>query len=889
MSLFKRALNVLRPNRLAREIEREMAFHVSECVDDLVGAGMRESDAACEARRRFGHQTTLKESTRDIDMLPWLESIIGDLRQGARVLRKSPGFAFVAVLSLGLGIGANTAIFSLINAVMIKSLPVSNAAALVTISSKSFGSEMTNPIWENLRDQQKVLAGIAAFSTNQFNLSDGGVVHRVAGSFVSGDYFNTLGVTPIAGRLLTRVDDTRGCVATAVVSYGFWQSELGGKQSAIGRSIALNNHPFTIIGVTPPEFFGVEIGQSKQIYAPLCAMAAIGRADMLDEKRGWFLNVVGTLEPGQTAARAQQELSLLTTSVFSTALTPDQYETVEKDPAKSAFQVKPGVGELSDLREQYSTALFALMVVVALVLFIGCANVANLLLARAAARQREIAVRFALGASRIRVVRQLLTETLLLATLGAVVGIFFARWSTGLVINLLNAGKNPVSLDVPIDARVLGFTIVVASVVALLFGLAPAWRSTRANPQEAMRANGRGIASGHSRFSISKALVVGQVSLSLVLVVGAGLLLGTFRTLATLDLGFKSENVLLVGAGFNDADDDASHTLPLQFQQQLRTIPGVVAVSASGDTPVSGSAWNSGIKTDGFASKKRGDAMVYLTEITGDYFSTMQTPVLLGRTFDNRDQLNGGKVAIIGQTAAKRFFPNANPIGKQFYMPSRQEDGPPYEVIGVVADSKYQSVREDPRSLVFLPVSQQKELMGSWNYEMRINASTKSVVSQVTALAKQMNPRITLEYRTLEEQVGASITRERLLATLSVFFGALALLLAMIGLYGTMSYSVQRRRNEIGVRLALGADRSRVFGLVLREVGVLLVAGLIIGTAGALGASRFVTSFLFGVQPTDTMTIVWSIATLAVVALLAGGVPAWRAARLDPMAALRGD
>ncbi|MEP6766207.1 MAG: ABC transporter permease [Gemmatimonadaceae bacterium] len=888
MSLFKRALNLLRPNSLARDIEREMAFHVSERTDDLVHAGMNESDAEREARRRFGHQSTLKESTRDMDMLTWLESFLGDLRQAARVLRKSPGFAFVAVLSLGLGIGANTAIFSLINAVMIKSLPVSNAEALVTISSKSFGSELTNPIWENLRDQQKIFANVAAFSSNQFNLSDGGVVRRVSGSFVSGDYFNTLGVNAIAGRLLTRVDDTRGCAATAVLSHGFWQSEFGGKQSAIGSTIALNNHPFTIIGVTPPEFFGVEIGQHKQIYAPLCAAAAIGQGDMLDEKRGWFLNIVGTLKPGQTISRAEQELSLITTSVLSTALTPDQYATVEKEPAKSAFEVKSGVGGLSELRQKYSNALFALMVVVGLLLCIGCANVANLLLARAAARQREIAVRFALGASRTRVIRQLLTETLLLASLGAVVGVLFARWSTGLIIGLLNSGRNVVSLDVPIDGPVLAFTIGVASVVALLFGLAPAWRSTRANPQEAMRANSRGIASGHSRFSIPKALVIGQVALSLVLVVGAGLLLGTFRALATLDLGFKGENVLLVSAGFDDKDDDATHSAPLHLQQQLRTISGVTAVSASGGTPVSGGAWNSGIKVDGFVSKMRGDAMVYLTEITGDYFSTMQTPLLLGRTFDSRDQLNAAKVAVIGQTTARKFFRNANPIGKQFYMPSRKDDGPSYEVIGVVADSKYQSVKEDARALVFLPIAQSAG-MGGWNYEVRVNGNTRTVVSQITALAKQLSPRITLEYRTLDEQVSASITRERLLATLSVFFGALALLLAMIGLYGTMSYSVQRRRSEIGVRLALGAERARVFGLVLREVGVLLVAGLIIGTAGAMSASRFVTSFLFGVKPTDTATLVWSIVTLATVALLAGGIPAWRAAKLDPMTALRED
>ena len=890
MSWPKRVFNLLRSNRLSRDIEREMAFHVAERTDDLVSTGMNETAAIREAQRRFGHQSALKESTRDVDVLIWLESLVADFKQAARVLRKSTGFAFVAILSLGLGIGANTAIFSLINAVMLKSLPVNNADALVTISSMSFGTVLSNPIWENFRDQQKVLANVAAFSTTRFNLSTGGEVRRASANWVSGDYFNTLGVNPVAGRLLTPIDDARGCAATAVISDGFWQSEYGGKQSVIGSAITLNNHPFTIVGVTPPEFFGVEVGQNVQVYAPLCSMAAIGQGDMLDEKRGWFLNVIGRLKPFQTAGGAQRELSLITSTVLENALMPEQFVSAQKDLAKHAFEVKAGVGELSSLRQKYRTTLFVLMAVVGIVLCIGCANVANLLLARSATRQREIAVRFALGASRLRVIRQLLTETLLLATLGAVVGVFFASWSTGLLIGLLGSGRNAVSLNVPIDGRVLLFTIAVASIVALLFGLAPAWRSTRANPQEAMRTNSRAIASGHSRFSVAKALVVGQVALSLVLVVCAGLLLGTFRKLATVDLGFKSENVLLVSAGFDDKDDDELHTGPLQLQQKLRALAGVTAVSASGGTPVSGGAWNTGIATDGFVSRKRGDAMVYLRLVTADYFSTLEMPLLVGRSFDNRDQLSGQKVAIISQTAAKKYFAGANAIGKQFHMPTpRNDEGPAYDVIGVVADSKYMSVTEDPRALVFLPVSQAAQMNGGWNYEIRTTGNTKAAVSQVTALVKQINPRITLEYRTLDDQVAASITRERLLATLSVFFGGLALLLAMIGLYGTMSYSVQRRRSEIGVRLALGAARQDVFCLVLREVGVLLIGGLIIGTFGALGASRFVTSFLYGVTPTDFTTIAASIATLALVVLFAGALPAWRAATLDPMDALRED
>lgn len=889
MAWFTRARNLLRSDRVSEDINREMSFHLAERVDELVQSGMSREEAEREAARRFGHQTAIRERTRDADMMRWLESLAGDAKLAARTLRSSPAFTLVAVLSLALGIGANTAIFSLINAVMLKSLPVREPEALVTISSASFGSELSNPIWESFRDKQQTLNNVAAFSDVSFKLSEGGEARRVSGNWVSGDYFNTLGVLPAAGRLLSTADDTRGCAPTVVLSYGFWQSEFGGKASAIGTAISFNKHPFAIVGVTPPEFFGAVTGKKQQIYVPLCAATAVGAGEMLEERRGWFLFLVGRLKPDQTIERAQQELTLITEPVLADGLIPEQMEGVRKEPAKHAFMLKAGVGALSTVREQYSTALYVLMAVVGVVLVIGCANVANLLLARAAARQREIAVRFALGASRLRVVRQLLTETFLIAGLGAALGVLFAQWSTGFLIRLLNSSRSPVNIDVPIDGSVLLFTVGVATATALLFGLAPAWQSTRANPQEAMRANSRGIASGHSRFSAAKSLVIGQVALSLMLVVGAGLLLSTFRTLSNMNLGFVSENVLIAQADFGDNDEsnDPLHTVPLEFMQRLQTLAGVTSVSVSGSTPVSRGGWNQGIAVEGFVSKKRGDNSIFLTMVSGEYFSTLKMPLMSGRTFDGRDQLNSGKVAIISQSTAKRFFSGANPIGKQFHMPGRKDEGPAYEVIGVVADSKYSSVKEDLRALVYLPLSQSASMNGGWNYALRTTGDTRAVVERVTALARQINPNISLSYRTLDEQVAASITRERLLATLSAFFGGLALLLAMIGLYGTMAYSVQRRRSEIGVRIALGAASGRVLRMVLGEVSRLLAIGLVIGVLGAMATSKFVKSFLFGVEPNDVGTFAVSVITLAVVALLAGAIPAWRAARLQPMFALR--
>lgn len=892
MSWYSRAFNLLRSNRVSRDIDREMSFHVAEAADDLINIGMTPAEAEREAKRRFGHRSALHETTRDADVLTWLESCITDVRQATRMLRASPGFTFVAVLSLALGIGANTAIFSLINAVMLKSLPVQEPEALVSVSSGQFGAVFSNPLWESFRQRQTALANVAAFSPVSFTLNDGGEVRRIVGNWVSGDFFTTLGVRPEVGRLLQASDDTRGCAPVAVLSDSYWQSAYGGRADIVGGAITLNKIPFTVVGITPPEFFGAAIGSKQQIYAPLCAMVAVGGGETLDSKSRWFLSVIGRLKPLQTRERAQLELTSIAETVLQEGMAADQFTDMQKDKVLAAFRLQSGVGEFSEVRRDYSQALVVLMVVVGLVLVIGCANVANLLMARAANRQREIAVRFALGASRWRVVRQLMTETLLLATAGAAVGLIFARWSTGLLIALLGSSSDPVNIDVPIDMAVFSFTMAVAVGTALLFGIAPAWNSTRANPQEAMRAQARGIVGGHSRFSWARALVVGQIALSMILVAGAGLLLGTFRTLSTLDLGFKPDNVLLVRASFGTDDGaDEQHIVPMRFKERLRAIPGVLAVSASNGTPVSGGTWNGGIAVEGFVSRERGDAMVYLTQVTGDYFETMGMPLLLGRAFDARDALNAQKVAIISQTTAERYFGQGNPVGRVFHMPERTSEGPAYEVVGVVPDSKYRSVKEAPTPLVFFPVSQAgPELSGGWNFEVRTSASASgSLIPQVTAAAAEINPRIALSYTMLETQVAASLTRERLLATLSSFFGVLALLLAVIGLYGTMSYGVSRRRNEIGIRLALGAERIGVLRMVLGDVTRIVAIGLLIGVAGAMVASRYVASFLFGVQPNDVATLAVAVVVLAISALAAGAIPAWRAARLDPMLALRED
>ena len=893
MAWYSRALNLLRPNRVSRDIAREMSFHVAECTDDLVNAGLNAADAAREAQRRFGHRGSLHETTRDANMLTWLESFMSDMKQASRVLRASPGFTAVAVVSLALGIGANTAIFSLINAVLMRALPVESPDQLVTFSSKSYGTELSYPLWEAIRDSKSGLASAAAFSDADFNLTNGGEVRRVKGNWISGEYFTTLGVQPAAGRLVNKSDDTRSCAPVAVLGYGFWQSEYGGSQSAIGRNISLSGKSFEIVGVAANGFFGAEVGRSVQVYAPLCAMNAINAGNIDQLRHMWFLSFIGRLALGTTPQQVENNFAIALPSILSSAMTPDDFQDAQKNLQAYRFAVIQGVTDLSSLRQSYTKALYVLMTVVSIVLLIGCANVANLLLARAASREREIAVRFALGASRVRVLRQLLTETVLLTAMGAIAGVLFAKWSSGLLVQLISSGRNPVGLDVPIDARVLLFTTGVATVTGLLFGVAPAWRATRTNPQEAMRANARGIVSGQSRLSAGKVLVVGQVALSLVLVVGAGLLLGTFNRLSTMNPGFSSQNVLLVAANMQNAgfNDDQLKRIPEELLQRIRTIPGVKAASASNLTPISGSSWNGEIVVPGYTPKSGKDAMVYLNEVSPDFFSTLNTHIIAGRTFGPGDQRGAQKVALINQTTARKFFGSESPVGKHFRLPGPRDEnvGPSIEVIGLVEDAKYASLKEGPRAVAYLPISQSDEANSGVNLEILTSGSAPPVLSAITALMAQTSPRISLEYKRLDDQVAASLTRERLLATLSVFFGVLALLLAMIGLYGTMSYGVSRRRNEIGIRLALGAERVQVVRMVLGDVARMLTIGIAIGVAGAMAGSRYVASFLFGVQANDAMTLVLSAAVLATVALMAGAIPAWRASRLDPMLALRED
>ncbi len=813
--------------------------------------------------------------------------MLQDLRYAIRALKSTPAFAAVSILSLALGIGANTAIFSLINSLTLKTLPVTHPEQLLQLT-KGKDDYYTNPIWEQLRDRQDIFSGLFAVGGASFNLSSGGEARHVDGYFVSGQFFETLGLHAALGRTLTIADDKRGCPGTVVLSHAFWQKEYGARADIVGKSISLENHPFEIVGALEPGFTGVEVGTAIDLYAPLCSeKISSGESSVLDGRNWWWLGIIGRPKPGVSTAQVTARLKTLAPEIFKATLLPNQKPEDQTEYLNNAFEAHPFANGISDLRRNYQRALTILMVITGLVLLIACANVANLLLARSAARQREIAIRMALGLGRARLMRQLLTESLLLSLTGAALGILFAQWGARLLVRFLSSTNNRVFLDLTIDLRVLAFTAGVAILTGLLFGLAPAWRGTRVDPQSAMKANARGVIEG-SRFGIGKALVVVQVALSLLLVVGAVLMLSTFFKLETVNTGFERDGILLAHVELSNYPKEQLSAVLQEVLDRLRALPGVRSASASSITPVSGWRWSQEVRIEGYAPKSREDTNVWFNSVTKGFFETLGTGFLAGRDFNAGDTPKSSQVAIVNETLAKKFFAGQNPIGKRYRTEEGNKLTDPVEIIGVVKDAKYRSLRDEVPPTAYLPSTQGAFFHQTANFELRVAAGAPTaLIPGVKSAFAEVNRDLSLQFITLSTQIDESLTRERLLAKLSGFFGALALLLAIIGLYGVMSYNVARRRNEIGIRMALGAEQSRVLRMVLREVAILIVTGLAIGLIAALATTRFIASFLYGIKSTDPLTLSLAAAVLAIVAAIAGYYPARQASRLDPMAALR--
>jgi putative ABC transport system permease protein len=880
------------------DMEEELRSHIQHRADDLESSGLPRAEAERRASIEFGAYERRKEEVREGLGLHLLESVAQDLRFGVRMLRKSPGFTAVAVLTLALGIGANTAVFSLINTVILRFLPVQKPEELVQVlrisprGNKSSG--FTNALWEQLRDRQDVFSSVFSWSNTQFDLAQGGAVNYANGLFTSGNYFSTLGVRPALGRLFSSADDRRGCPSLAVVSYGFWQEHFAGAPTAIGASLSLNNHPFQVIGVSSAGFFGMEVGNRFDVAVPVCAAAVFDPPkSRLDTRDWWWLRIAGRAKPGISLEQVGSRLKALSPVVWGNAVPENWPRESQQQFRQRIFVAAPAAGGLSELREQFQWPLTVLMAIVGLVLLIASANLASLMLARAASRSKEIAVRKALGASRGRLVRQLLTECLLVSTAGALLGVFLAQWGAAFMVRFISSNQNTVFLDLSPDLRVLGFTASIALLTAFLFGLLPALRSTRVSLSAAMKG---GLAEHaaqrpHSRLGSGRWIVASQIAFSLVLLVVSGLFLHSLVKLVTLDLGFDRSNVLVVNANVTAANIQPAERPAVydEIESRLHALPGVVSVGRSSRVPITPYEWSQGVEVDTPNVPKGDDTEVFLSFVSPGYFETMRMPILAGRNVVPGDTRTSVPVAVINESFARTFFPNLDPVGRYFRRVEGIAGKPPtpFQIVGVVKDSKYESVRERTGPQAFFPAAQVHRDDESEFFELRTAARPSALVPSVQNAIAQVNKSVTLDFSSLAEQVDDSLIQERLLATLSTFFGALALLLAMIGLYGAISYAVGQRRNEFGVRIALGAAPASILRLVMRDVAAILLGGSLAGIIISLAAVRFVQKLLFGLLPYDPVTILGAIAVLAAVALVAGYIPARRAMRVDPMVALR--
>jgi putative ABC transport system permease protein len=896
MSLLQRFLNLARSGQLRRDIDREVSFHIQERAEELVAQGMPQGEALAIARRQFGNRTYQGERMRDADIVTWLDSLAGDLRYALRALRRSPVFATVAVASLALGIGANTAIFTLLDAVVLRSLPVPQPEEIVQLTQSDVegnGQYFTNPIWEEIRNRKNESGTtmLAAFSEASFNTADGGEARRVRGQWVSGEFFALFGMQPAAGRLLTPRDDVRGCPATAVLGHTFWQSEYGGRD-VVGTTIPLGGHPFEIVGVTAPGFGGPEVGRETQVYVPLCSQAVIfGAQSQLDRRSSWWLLVMGRRDPSLSLDELRLRVKALAPAAYAATVPPNWAANEQVEYQKRTLNVFPAPDGISTVRDRYHGALRIMMGAVALLLLIACANVANLLLARAAARQREVAVRLAIGAAKRRLMRQMLTESALLALLGAIGGLVIAHWGTRGLVALISTPESPVTLDLGLSLRVLGFTILVAAAAAVFFGLFPVWRGTRVGPQSALKASARGVAEGHARFTLGKSLVVVQVALSLTLLAGAGLLVGSLRNLRTMDPGFTAEGLLIVVADFRltGLSREEYRSAQTRALERIRGVPGVRSASTSDLTPVGRSSWNDVVYVEGYTASTAADSVAWFNEVSDGYFATLDTRLVAGRDFDRSDVPQGSKTAIVNEAAAQHFFGTASPLGRTFRTKAGDTFSDPYTVVGVVENAKYQQLRETSSATIYLAASQYPAGSPQVSFEVRAHGDPMVVAPAVKKVLTDDHRGVTLDVTTLDRQLARSLRREHVLAVLSSLFGIVALALSMLGLYGVMAYTVARRQNEIGVRIALGAAQGRVLRMVLGDVARVVLIGVGLGIAGAVASGRLVRSFLFGLAPGDPAVLATAAAVLALVALGAGLVPALRASRVDPVAALRED
>jgi len=902
--LGRRIWMLLRRRQVDADLEEEMRLHVELRAQQKTQTGLSPEDARHAAARRFGNPTLVKERSHNSWGWQWLEYFLQDIGYGLRAMMRTKGITLVALLSLALGIGANTAIFSLLDAVMLRSLPVQKPQELVLFGNGSAAGStdglpsgslklFSYPFYREISRKNEVFSGMTAVDSLEFAAQGtfaGGSRETMHCDLVSGTFFSVLGLRPALGRLLTEDDDKApGSGPVAVISYGWWKRRMGSDPSVIGKAIQFGTHAYTVVGVAPQEFFGTTVGQSPDFWIPLSMEKEVSPGwNGLDDKFFQSLYLIARLKPGVTVGQATANLNVRLQEILRNEYVgPSPSQKDLTTIAHARIQLTPMERGLSRLRRRFSLPLEILMTIVVLVLLIACANIANLLLARGTVRAREIAVRMAIGASRSRMVLQLLTESFLLALIGAGLGIALA-WRAGeLLLRMATDPMQPATVAVGPNLRVLLFTLLLTCFTTLLFGMAPALRATRLNLTSSLK-EGRGTTSTPSRISLARMLIVSQIAVSLILLVAAGLFVRSLVNLTNVDTGFDKQNVLVFqvdeyAAGFEQ--DARLETLLQQIEERVLSLPGVHAASFSMFTFNQGE-WSADVTLQGIPRTLENSHEVLNNMVGPGFFSAMGLPVIAGRGFGAHDIQSAPKVAVINETMAQTYFPGVSAVGRRFGFGDDPAHSGNIEIIGVVKNAKYVALEEKPQPVAYFVYTQHPQYLP--NFVVRYSGDSQQTISAVRSAIAEVNRNVPINgIATLAEQVDESTANQRLIAQLSAFFGLLAVLLVCIGMYGLMSYAVARRTNEIGVRMALGAGRANVLWLVLREIMILASIGLAVGVPLALAGSRLVASMLYGLSPWDPVSLLASACLLVAIASLAGYLPARRASLVDPAIALR--
>jgi predicted permease len=911
-----RLRSLFRKSAVDRELDDELRFHLERQIEENVAAGMPPAEARRAALRDFGGVAQVKEECRDARGVTLLHDLAQDVRYALRMMQKNAGFTAVAVLTLALGIGANTAIFSLIDGVMLRGLPARDPEELVVLkwsahatprngSTSSYGDcpygegggpspagcSFSLPFLTELRSRN-LMSGMAAFAgAPRLQLGGNGPASFIDGQLVSGDYFATLGVRAALGRTLAPEDDTGTAPPVAVLNHRAWRRAFGADPAAVGKTIRLNGVTVTIVGVAEPSFVSLTPGIAYDVWLPLSLRPRIDPHwnAAADGAGAWWLVIIGRLGPG-LRARAEAAISLLYRNEVVHGATP-----LLDAAADPRVELEPADRALTGSRGRYSRQLIVLMAAVGIVLSIACANVAGLMLARASARRREMAVRLALGAGRGRIVRQLLTESVLIALLGGALGAALAGWGVGAIVSFATAAQSGAGFAADVNGRVLLFTAAISIVTGIVFGLAPAFRGTRLDLASALK-QGPASPAGARSFGLGSALVVAQVALSILVLVAAGLLARTLGNLRAIDSGFDTRNMLVFGidpsrSGYKSAA--RVDELYRDLQSKLAALPGVTSVSYSSMSLLSGSLMTTSVRLDG----PRVVDADYL-HVSPHFFETLDMPLLAGRAFSSTDSPAAAATvgaAVVNETFVRRYLPGMNPVGHRFELDD-DEPRPALQIVGVVRDAKYNDLRRDIQPTLYVPAGGHPPTAdvpvsgGGVHFEVRAAAAASALIAEVRDVVARIDTNLALfDVKTEAEQVDQLLYKERLLARLSGLFGLLALALSCIGLYALLSYEVTRRSREVGIRMALGAQGRDVRRMVVRQGLTLAAAGIAFGTAGAWAITRYLVSLLYGVSPMDPLTLAGVAALLLAVAFAACYLPARRATRVDPMVALRSD